>query len=143
MDYVTQAQLKQHLGLEIKIDKQIFKQRLAKMHEGDFDIVTGGWSPDYNDPLTYGDLLASWNANNHGLFQSEELDNTVRIAQSSLDVQKRLEAFQKIHSIIQSHVPVIPLYERGLMFLRHKELRNVVLRTIGTSPDYRFASLRK
>ena len=30
------------LGIEIKIDKQIFKQRLAKMTSGDFDMVSGG-----------------------------------------------------------------------------------------------------
>ena len=58
---------KKHLGLDIKIDKQIFKQRLAKMLSGDFDMVLAGWGPDYDDPLTFGDLFASWNLNNRGL----------------------------------------------------------------------------
>ena len=34
----VQEVLKSKLGLTIKIDKQIFKQRLAKMTAGDFDI---------------------------------------------------------------------------------------------------------
>ena len=45
--------------IAVKIDKQIPKQRLAKMTAGDFDMVLAGWGPDYNDPLTFGDLYAS------------------------------------------------------------------------------------
>ena len=62
-EYFQQV-FKKHLGLEIKIDKQIFKQRLAKMTSGDFDMVMAGWGPDYDDPLTFGDLFATWNLNN-------------------------------------------------------------------------------
>ena len=31
------------LGLELKLDRQIFKQRLQKMTDGDFDLVLAGW----------------------------------------------------------------------------------------------------
>ncbi|HAO55339.1 MAG TPA: hypothetical protein DCR03_06995, partial [Gammaproteobacteria bacterium] len=55
-----QALYKRELDIEVKIDRQIFKQRLAKMSAGDFDLVLAGWGPDYDDPLTFGDLFASW-----------------------------------------------------------------------------------
>ena len=58
----------------MKIDKQIFKQRLAKMTAGEFDMVAAGWGPDYDDPLTFGDLFSSWNKNNRGLYSNPELD---------------------------------------------------------------------
>ena len=64
----VQASLKRHLGLDVKLDRQIFKQRLAKMTAGDFDMVLAGWGPDYDDPLTFGDLFASWNLNNRGRY---------------------------------------------------------------------------
>jgi ABC-type oligopeptide transport system substrate-binding subunit len=38
----VQQTLKTELGIDVKIDKQIFKQRLAKMTSGDFDFVLGG-----------------------------------------------------------------------------------------------------
>ena len=47
------------LGMEIRLDQQIFKQRLEKMELGDFDMVMAGWGPDYADPLTFGDLFAA------------------------------------------------------------------------------------
>ena len=74
-----QEVLKQTLGLTIKIDKQIFKQRLAKMSSGEFGILMGGWGPDYNDPLTFGDLFASWNLNNRGKYKSAEMDALIAI----------------------------------------------------------------
>jgi len=62
------------LGIRIRIDKQIFKQRLDKMTAGDFDMVAAGWGPDYSDPLTYGDLYASWNGSNRGKYNNPALD---------------------------------------------------------------------
>jgi len=61
-----QSVFKNTLGIELRIDKQTFKQRLEKMLSGDFDIVSAGWGPDYADPMTFADLKASWNENNRG-----------------------------------------------------------------------------
>ena len=58
-------------------------------------ILLYGWSPDYDDPLTFADLYASWNLNNHGRYNNPELDAQVRIAQQSLDQSVRLEAFAR------------------------------------------------
>ena len=79
-----QAVYARNLGLEMRIDKQIFKQRLAKMDAGEFDIAVSGWGPDYDDALTFGDLFSSWNLNNRGRYSSPEMDALVRVAQSEL-----------------------------------------------------------
>ncbi len=92
---------KRTLDIDVKIDKQIFKQRLAKMTAGEFDMVSAGWGPDYDDPLTFGDLFSSWNKNNRGLYSNPELDRLVRIAQSSLDPKTRMDAFGGIQKILQ------------------------------------------
>jgi oligopeptide transport system substrate-binding protein len=52
------AILQQTLGIQLIIDKQIFKQKLAKLNSGDFDLALSAWGPDYNDPMTFADLLA-------------------------------------------------------------------------------------
>ena len=36
-----QSKYAKELGLELKLDRQIFKQRLQKMTDGDFDLVLG------------------------------------------------------------------------------------------------------
>ncbi len=129
------------LGLEIVIDKQIFKQRLAKMTSGDFDMVAAGWGPDFDDPLTFGDLYASWNLNNRGMYNNPELDRQVRIAQGSLDQQIRMDAFGEIQRMLIEDAVLLPNYERGLVYVEDPGLRGVVYRSVGTDPDYSNAYL--
>ena len=124
------------LGLEVKIDRQIFKQRLAKMTSGDFDMVLAGWGPDYADPLTFGDLFASWNKNNRGEYANPTLDAWVEVAQSSLVPEERMQAFDEIQKIIYDDAVILPNYERGSVFVRNPRLKGVVRRAVGTDPDY-------
>jgi oligopeptide transport system substrate-binding protein len=131
------------LGLEIKIDKQIFKQRLAKMTSGDFDMVSAGWGPDFDDPLTFGDLYASWNGNNRGKYNNPELDRQVRVAQSSLDPKVRMDAFGKIQQILIDDVVLLPTYERGRVYVLDPRVKGVVHRAVGTDPDYSNAYIEK
>lgn len=132
----VQEALKSKLGLTIKIDKQIFKQRLAKMTAGEFDILLAGWGPDYNDPLTFGDLFASWNLNNRGRYMSDENDRLVREAQGSTDTKTRMDAFGKIQHVLFEDVALLPMFERGVTYAVHPQLKGLKRRVIGADTDY-------
>ena len=129
------------LGIDVRIDKQIFKQRLDKMTSGDFDIVAAGWGPDFADPLTFGDLYASWNGNNRGKYNNPALDEQVRIAQGSVDPRTRMDAFGEIQRILIEDAVHLPNYERGLVYVQLPQLEGVVRRAVGTTPDYTQAYL--
>lgn len=131
-----QQEFKEKLGLDIRIDRQIFKQRLAKMSSGDFDMVLAGWCPDYADPLTFGDLFASWNKNNRGEYKNLELDRWVRIAQNSLEPTIRMNAFSEIQKIIHLEAVILPTYETGSVYVRDPRLKGVVKRAVGMDSDY-------
>jgi oligopeptide transport system substrate-binding protein len=130
---------KKNLGLEIRIDVQIFKQRLAKMTSGDFDIVMAGWGPDYFDALTFGDLFASWNLNNRGRYNSAEMDRLVNIAQSELDPRLRMDAMGEIQRIAYEDVVIVPMYERGWSFVVDPRLKGLIRRSVGPEVDYNYA----
>ena len=127
------------LGLEFRIDAQIFKQRLAKMTSGEFDLVLAGWGPDYDDPLTFGDFFASWNLNNRGRYSSPEMDSYVRTAQSSLDQKERMDAFGKIQQLIYDDVAMLPMYERGVSYVVDSRLKGFRRRSVGPEVDYNYA----
>lgn len=127
------------LGLDIKIDKQIFKQRLAKMTAGDFDMVAAGWGPDYDDPLTFGDLFASWNKNNRGEYSNPTLDHWVRVAENTLDEKARMHAFSEIQRIIYDDAVIIPQYERVGIYVTNPHLEGVTRRVVGHDPDFTYA----
>ena len=131
----VQQTLKTKLGINAKIDKQIFKQRLAKMTSGEFDIVLAGWGPDYNDPLTFGDLFASWNKNNRGEYNSPELDVLIDIAQSRLEPAVRMQAFGDIQQHLIDQAVLLPMYERGVTYVVDPRVKQLKRRVIGPDPD--------
>lgn len=131
-----QGLLKEKLNLDLKIDKQTFKQRLAKMTSGDFDIVGAGWGPDFDDIMTFGDLFASWNLNNRGRYSSPEYDRLVRLAQNNADPKVRMDAMGKAQEILFNEAVVLPQYEQGLIYLQHPKLKGVVRRVVGGDPDF-------
>lgn len=139
-EYV-QARLSRLLGLDVRIDRQIFKQRLQKMVRGEFDIVLTNWGPDFDDPLTFGDLLASWNPNNRGRYRSEDYDRWVAVAQSTTAPGVRLEAMDKLQRRIVQDAPIIPLYENAQLYVQHPRLHGVVRSIFGGDPNLRYAWL--
>ncbi|MEM7099180.1 MAG: peptide ABC transporter substrate-binding protein [Pseudomonadota bacterium] len=139
----VQGTLKSKLGIDVKIDKQIFKQRLEKSLAGEFDILLPGWGPDYDDPLTFGDLFASWNVQNRGRFANEEYDAQVEIAQTSLDQGVRAAAFGRIQDIVFEEAAILPMYERGVSYVIHPDVKNVKRRVIGAEVDFTNAYLEE
>lgn len=134
-----QNMFKQALGLDIRLDKQIFKQRIAKMQSGDFDMVLAAWGPDFDDAITYGDLFASWNENNRGRYKNTDYDHWIDVAQSSNDQRQRMAAMAQLQAIIQEDIGILPLYEGASAYLQHPSLRGVRRAIFGGDPSYKYA----
>jgi len=133
-----QELFKSRLGFGLKIDKQIFKLRLAKMTSGDFDIVSAGWCPDFSDPMTFADLFASWNENNRGRYNNPDYDRLIRVAQGTADQQTRMDAMGSLQDIIRDDVAVLPTYEMGLVYIQSERLKGVTRQVIGADPDFNY-----
>jgi len=131
-----QQVFRRNLGLEIVIDAQVFGQRIAKMNAGDFDLILNGWGPDYNDPLTFADLYASWNLNNRGHYRSAGVDALIRTAQTSVDQQVRMEAFAAAQQIIHEDAAFIGNYERGRVYATDPRVKGILRRVFGAESDF-------
>ena len=136
-----QGVLKNKLNLDLKIDTQTFKQRLAKMTAGNFDIVAAGWGPDFDDIMTFGDLFASWNLNNRGRYINPEYDELVRIAMNNTNPKTRMDAMGRAQQILHHDAVVLPQYEQGVIYLLHPKVKGVVRRVVGADPDFTYANV--
>lgn len=139
-EYV-QYLLSSRLGLALKIDKQTFKQRLAKMTSGEFDVVSAGWGPDYADPMTFADLYASWNENNRGRWRNQRYDALIRTAQGTSDPRTRMDAMAAAERILLDDVAILPTSEGGAVYTLSPRLSGVVRHMVGTDPDFTRARL--
>lgn len=134
-----QGLLQQSLGLEVKVDQQTFKQYLVKARDGRFDLALASWYPDFDDIITFADLLASWNPNNRIRYDNPEYDRQVRILQRETNQRRRMEAAAKLQDMLIEEVPVLPMAETGSAYVQHDRLRGVIRRVLGADPDYTFA----
>jgi oligopeptide transport system substrate-binding protein len=133
--------LHSRLGIALKIDKQTFKQRLAKMTSGDFDIVSAGWGPDYPDAMTFADLFASWNENNRGRWKDGRYDALIRRAQQSADQKVRMDAMAAAERILLEDVAVLLKSEAAGVYVHSPRLTGIVRHVVGPDPDYSHARL--
>jgi oligopeptide transport system substrate-binding protein len=131
------------LGLDIRLDRQIFKQRLAKMSAGEYDIVGAGWGPDYNDAMTFADLFTSWNLNNRGRYNSPAYDALILEAQKTVDRQRRNKIFGEIQDLIYEDVIILPQYERGYIYVQDKRIDGVRRSRIGGDPNFNYTRIRE
>jgi oligopeptide transport system substrate-binding protein len=138
-----QSVFKKELGIDLKIDKQIFKQRLAKMSSGEFDIVAAGWGPDYPDAMTFADLFTSWNENNRGLYKNEKVDELIRKAQATSVQKARIGFMAEAEKIILDELAILPTSERVTKWVHHDWLQGVVRHNIGPDPDFTRATVKR
>ena len=134
-----QGTLKQTLGLDVRVDQQIFKQYLDKTFKADFDLSLASWYPDFDDIVTYADLLASYNANNRGKYNNPEYDRWLKVLLDSSEPRERMDAAAELQKIILEDVPVLPMSETGSAYVQHPKLKGVIRRVLGADPDYTFA----
>lgn len=140
-EYV-QYVLRQALGIDLKIDRQTFKQRIERMSRGDFDIVSAAWGPDFDDAITFGDLFSSWNENNRGLYRNPEYDRWVRVAMESGDDAVRMNAMAELQRIVVEDVPILPLYESAMLYVTHPRLLGLERSIFGGDPVLRYVRIR-
>ncbi len=136
-----QSLFKRTLGLELKVDIQQFKIRLDKMLYGDFDLVLAGWGPDYEDPMTFTDLFASWNDNNRGRYNSNDYDRLVRTAMQTADSKIRMDAMGRAQQMLIDDAVVLPTYERVANTVQHPKLEGVLFKQTGASMILTYASI--
>ena len=106
-----QSQWEKVLGIKVEIKPMAFKARLSVMETGDFDIVFAGWSPDYNDAMTFLDMFMIGNGNNYGKYENEEYNDLMKQAMNEVDAAKRQEIMQKAETIlVKDDCAVYPLY---------------------------------
>lgn len=140
-DSVRRAQylqflLQKTLGLQVHIDRQTFKQRIAKSIRGDFDIVASSWSPDFNDALTFADLFASDNSNNRSRYHNVQYDQQLAIAQQSIREVDRTKAFKAMQGLLAKDFAIIPLYELNTLYVQHPRLKGVQRQIFGGDPSF-------
>lgn len=115
----VQSQLTSALDLEVRVDKQTFKQAIARMHAGEFDIARAAFcGGSLRDPVFFAGIFAEGGPFNNGAFNSPEYNQLLDLTHSSADQEARMKAFARMQDILFEDVPIIPTHVYSWIYLQ-------------------------
>ena len=103
-----------------------------KQKNGDFDLATTRWGPDYGDPTTYLTMGISTNGNNYGKWSNSEYDQLVGQVGVESNVTKRWQEMKDAEKILLDDYAYIPIFEKGAATLQNPKVKNLVIKPCRT-----------
>ncbi|MBT2653864.1 peptide ABC transporter substrate-binding protein [Bacillus sp. ISL-18] len=148
---VTDAYIKDQLeknlpGLKITIEAVPFKIRIAREDAEDYDLLMGGWGPDYADPMTYMDLWVTGGGQNHMSYSNPEFDKLIKAANEDLVAkpQERWKALQDAEKILlEDDAAIAPLYQRSVNLLINPKVKGFAHHAFGPDYSYQWIKITK
>jgi oligopeptide transport system substrate-binding protein len=143
-EYLQQV-FAQRLAIVLKIDRQTFKQVLAKMYAADYDLVLSTWAPDFDDPLAYANVLMQRYTDGSKFFEDAAADRAYDVAATSDRPAERDAAFRELHRIVVDRIPLIPIIVTGgsqfSPYVQNPRLENVRRSNIAGDPNFNYAHM--
>ncbi|MBR5640518.1 MAG: peptide ABC transporter substrate-binding protein [Firmicutes bacterium] len=109
------------LGMNITLENQEWATYTNGLGEHNFGVARLGWIADYNDPITYLELLVTGNAYNYGLYSDANYDAAIAGAKAIAAGADRDAMLYKAEETLFSEggFPVMPVYYYTNMYCAH------------------------
>ncbi len=116
-----------------------------KVKQGQFQVGTGDWIADFNDPITFLDLFKDTRENGNVMndtgWHNEEFSQLLEKSLHEPDVKERNEMLKKAENILIAEMPVAPLYHYSYDYVKNENVKDVVLSPLGPA-DFKYATKR-
>lgn len=103
----------EQLGIQVKIEENIWARQQEKVDAGNFQIVAFGWSADYPDPENFFFLFLGPNkppqGNNHARYANPEFDQLFNKMATMDNTPERLGLIHKLNAILTEDCPLVLL----------------------------------
>ncbi|WP_155288054.1 peptide ABC transporter substrate-binding protein [Lacticaseibacillus zhaodongensis] len=113
-------------------------------NDGDFDITLGGWGADFNDPMSFLQILTTNSSYNYGKFESSKYNSLVTKA-STTDANNqtaRWADMTQATQLVSKEQAVTPLYQSVYSWKQKSKVRGLVHNTAGTQWSYKTAYIK-
>lgn len=106
----VQDMWKNNLGINVEIQSQEWKVFQQTRNDKNYEIARDGWTGDYNDPMTFIDLLESTSGLNNSGYNNPKYDELVEAAKVESDAAKRMDLMHQAEDILMEDMPGLPIY---------------------------------
>ena len=100
------------LGMNITLENQEWATYTNGLGEHAFGVARLGWIADYNDPITYLELMVTGNAYNYGLYSDPDFDAAISSAKATAAGAERDAMLYEAEETLfgEGGFPVMPVY---------------------------------
>ena len=100
------------LGMNITLENQEWATYTTGLGEHAFGVARLGWIADYNDPITYLELMVTGNAYNYGLYSNPDFDAAISSAKATAAGAERDAMLYEAEETLfgEGGFPVMPVY---------------------------------
>lgn len=114
------------LGMKITLANQEWNTYTNGLGEHKFGVARLGWIADYNDPITYLELMVTGNSYNYGLFSNPAFDEAIKTAKATAAGPDRDKALYTAEETLfgEGGFPVCPIYYYTNMYC-NKTMKNI------------------
>jgi oligopeptide transport system substrate-binding protein len=134
-------QYRKHLGVDFDVEIVTFDAALDRVDAEDYQInYSFGWIGDYDDPMTFMDLYLSDSPFNNSFFENEEYDRLIREAQTTSDLELRMQNMLKAERILIEQAGTVPMYYNAESGLKKPYFKNYTPHAFG-GDDFKYARI--
>ncbi|SPV03110.1 extracellular solute-binding protein [Burkholderia cenocepacia] len=84
---------------------------MKQRHDGKVQIARDGWFADYNDAMTFFDLIRCGSSQNTVGYCNKQMDALVDEGNQKLDDQARTALLTQAHDMAMKDTPMVPLFQ--------------------------------
>ncbi len=120
------------LGINITLANQEWNTYTTGLAEHTFGVARMGWIADYNDPITYLELMVTGNPYNYGLYSDKNFDAAIKKAKATEAGTERDKILYDAEAALfgEGGFPAIPVYYYTVPYC-NKTVANIGYTTMG------------
>ena len=121
------------LGMNITLENQEWATYTNGLGEHAFGVARLGWIADYNDAMTYLELMVTGASYNYGLYENADFDKMLVEAKGMLPGAERDQKMYDAEKLMFSEggFPVAPIYYYTQLYCKNSSIDNVGFTSLG------------
>jgi oligopeptide transport system substrate-binding protein len=136
-----QDQYKKNLGADFDVETVTFDAALDRVDAEDYQISYAfGWIGDYDDPMTFMDLYLSDSPFNNSFFEDEEYDRLIKEAQTTSDLEQRMQNMLEAEQILIDQAGTVPVYIGVFAGVQKPYFKDYAYHSFGGT-DWKYSSI--
>jgi oligopeptide transport system substrate-binding protein len=139
---VLQAEWKKNLGVNVTLDPVPYAVLYDNQAAEKFEMMYTGWTPDYDDPVSYLELFQTGAGYNYSQYSNVDYDKEMAAAKVSKEVKERMDHLFAAEKVVCDDLPIIPLTAgRNMGLWDEKRVKDFKPYYIGTNYNFIYTDI--